>query len=446
MRDVPVEKVAPYAAEDADVTLRLYHFLRPQIEERSLGSLFYDLEMPLMEVLMAMEQEGVALNTAELRTVATDMEARLSVLEKDIYESAGVEFNINSPKVVGEVLFDRLGLGSKHKKTKTGNYATGEEILQKLKSEHPVVEMILRYRGLRKLLSTYVEALPELINPATGRIHTTYNQTVAATGRLSSTNPNLQNIPIRDDDGREIRKAFTAHDPQTDVFVSADYSQIELRLMAHLCGDEALVEAFRTGQDIHAATAAKIFGVALDEVTSEMRRRAKTANFGIIYGISSFGLSERLSIPRKEASELIDGYFASYPKVKAYMDKVIAEAREKGYVETILGRRRYLKDIHAGNAVVRGYAERNAVNAPIQGSAADIIKLAMVRISERLEKEALGAKMILQVHDELNFSCPKAELDRLSVIIREEMEGVCPSLSVPLTVDIGSGDNWLQAH
>lgn len=446
MRDVPVEKVAPYAAEDADVTLRLYHFLRPQIEERSLGSLFYDLEMPLMEVLMAMEQEGVALNTAELRTVATDMEARLSVLEKDIYESAGVEFNINSPKVVGEVLFDRLGLGSKHKKTKTGNYATGEEILQKLKSEHPVVEMILRYRGLRKLLSTYVEALPELINPATGRIHTTYNQTVAATGRLSSTNPNLQNIPIRDDDGREIRKAFTAHDPQTDVFVSADYSQIELRLMAHLCGDEALVEAFRTGQDIHAATAAKIFGVALDEVTSEMRRRAKTANFGIIYGISSFGLSERLSIPRKEASELIDGYFSSYPKVKAYMDKVIAEAREKGYVETILGRRRYLKDIHAGNAVVRGYAERNAVNAPIQGSAADIIKLAMVRISERLEKEALGAKMILQVHDELNFSCPKAELDRLSVIIREEMEGVCPSLSVPLTVDIGSGDNWLQAH
>lgn len=446
MRDVPVEKVAPYAAEDADVTLRLYHFLRPQIEERALGSLFYDLEMPLMEVLMAMEQEGVTLNTAELRTVATDMEARLAVLEKEIYESAGVEFNINSPKVVGEVLFDRLGLGSKHKKTKTGNYATGEEILQKLKSEHPVVEMILRYRGLRKLLSTYVEALPELINPATGRIHTTYNQTVAATGRLSSTNPNLQNIPIRDDDGREIRKAFTAHHPQTDIFVSADYSQIELRLMAHLCGDEALVEAFRTGQDIHASTAAKIFGVALDEVTSEMRRRAKTANFGIIYGISSFGLSERLGIPRKEASELIDGYFASYPKVKAYMDKVIAEARERGYVETILGRRRYLKDIHAGNAVVRGYAERNAVNAPIQGSAADIIKLAMVRIAERLRREGLEAKMILQVHDELNFSCPKTELDRLSVIIREEMEGVCPSLSVPLTVDIGSGDNWLQAH
>lgn len=446
MRDVPVEQVAPYAAEDADVTLRLYHFLRPQIEERALGSLFYDLEMPLMEVLMAMEQEGVALNTAELRTVAADMEARLAVLEREIYENAGMEFNINSPKVVGEVLFDHLGLGSKHKKTKTGNYATGEEILQKLKNEHPVVEMILRYRGLRKLLSTYVEALPALINPATGRIHTTYNQTVAATGRLSSTNPNLQNIPIRDDDGREIRKAFTAHHPQTDIFVSADYSQIELRLMAHLCGDEALVEAFRTGQDIHAATAAKIFGVALDEVTSEMRRRAKTANFGIIYGISSFGLSERLGIPRKEASELIDGYFTSYPKVKAYMEKVIAEAREKGYVETILGRRRYLKDIHAGNAVVRGYAERNAVNAPIQGSAADIIKLAMVRIADRLKREGLEAKMILQVHDELNFSCPKAELERLSVIVREEMEGVCPSLSVPLTVDMGSGDNWLQAH
>lgn len=446
MRDVPVEKVAPYAAEDADITLRLYHFLRPQIEERGLRDLFYDLEMPLMEVLMAMEQEGVALNTDELHTVAKDMEARLSVLEKEIYESAGVEFNINSPKLVGEVLFDHLGLGSKHKKTKTGNYATGEEILQKLKAEHPVVEMILRYRGLRKLLSTYVEALPQLINPSTGRIHTTYNQTVAATGRLSSTNPNLQNIPIRDDDGREIRKAFTAHDPETDIFVSADYSQIELRLMAHLCQDEALVEAFRTGQDIHAATAAKIFGVSIDEVSSEMRRRAKTANFGIIYGISAFGLSERLGIPRKEASELIEGYFASYPKVKAYMDKVVSEARERGYVETILGRRRYLKDIHAGNAVVRGYAERNAVNAPIQGSAADIIKLAMVRIAGRLRHEGLSAKMILQVHDELNFSCPKAELDRLSALIREEMEGVCPSLSVPLTVDIGTGENWLQAH
>lgn len=446
MRDVPVEKVAPYAAEDADITLRLYHFLRPQIEERGLRDLFYDLEMPLMEVLMAMEQEGVALNTDELHTVAKDMEARLSVLEKEIYESAGEEFNINSPKVVGEVLFDRLGIGSKHKKTKTGNYATGEEILQKLKAEHPVVEMILRYRGLRKLLSTYVEALPQLINPSTGRIHTTYNQTVAATGRLSSTNPNLQNIPIRDDDGREIRKAFTAHDPETDIFVSADYSQIELRLMAHLCQDEALVEAFRTGQDIHAATAAKIFGVSIDEVSSEMRRRAKTANFGIIYGISAFGLSERLGIPRKEASELIEGYFASYPKVKAYMDKVVSEARERGYVETILGRRRYLKDIHAGNAVVRGYAERNAVNAPIQGSAADIIKLAMVRIAGRLRHEGLSAKMILQVHDELNFSCPKAEFDRLSALIREEMEGVCPSLSVPLTVDIGTGENWLQAH
>lgn len=446
MRQVPVEKVAPYAAEDADVTLRLYHFLHPQIEDRGLSELFYNLEMPLMEVLMAMEQEGVALNTDELSAVAKDMERRLSILEREIYDSTGVEFNINSPKIVGEVLFEHLGLGDKHKKTKTGNYATSEDVLQKLKYEHPAVDMILRYRGLRKLLSTYVESLPELVNPSTGRIHTTYNQTVAATGRLSSTNPNLQNIPIRDDDGREIRKAFTAHDPSTEVFVSADYSQIELRLMAHLCQDEALIEAFRSGEDIHAATAAKIFGVPLTEVTSEMRRRAKTANFGIIYGISSFGLSERLGIPRKEASELITGYFASYPKVKAYMEKVVADAREKGYVETILGRRRYLKDIHARNAVVRGYAERNAVNAPIQGSAADIIKLAMIHIARRLKNEGLSARMILQVHDELNFSCPKSELGLLSALIVEEMESVCPSLSVPLTVEVGSGDNWLEAH
>ncbi len=445
MRDVPVEKVAPYAAEDADITLRLYHFLEPQIRERHLESLLYDLEMPLMSVLMAMEQEGVTIDTDELKTVAHDLEGRLLQLEKEIHASAGVEFNINSPKVVGEVLFETLGIGSKHKKTKTGNYATGEEVLQKLTGEHPVVEMILRYRGLRKLLSTYVEALPQLINPGTGRIHTTYNQTVAATGRLSSTNPNLQNIPIRDEDGREIRKAFIANHPD-EIFVSADYSQIELRLMAHLSGDEALTDAFRSGKDVHAATASKIYGIPLEEVTSEMRRRAKTANFGIIYGISSFGLSERLSIPRKEASELIAGYFASYPKVKEYMDRVISEAREKGYVETILGRRRYLKDIHAGNAVVRGYAERNAVNAPIQGSAADIIKLAMVHIARRLKEENLRSKMILQVHDELNFSVPVGEYDRLVTIVREEMEGVCPGLSVPLTVDIGKGNNWLEAH
>jgi DNA polymerase-1 len=406
--------------------------------------LFYEIEMPLVYVLADMEYTGVTLDTEALKESTEYVASRILELENEIYDLAGMEFKINSTKQVGEVLFERLKLDEKAKKTKSGSYSTSEDILDKLKAKHPIIGKILEYRGLKKLLSTYMEALPELINPQTGRIHTSYNQAVTSTGRLSSTNPNLQNIPIRDEMGKVIRKAFVPNESGC-TFFSADYSQIELRIMAHLSKDVNMIEAFRSGEDIHAATAAKIYGVDIKDVTSDMRRKAKTANFGIIYGISVFGLAERLDIPRTEAKELIDGYFLTYPGVKAYIDESINIAKEKGYAETIYNRRRYLPDINSGNAIVRGYAERNAVNAPIQGSAADIIKVAMIRIFNRFEKEGLKSKMILQVHDELNFSVPEDELSKVREIVLEEMENVV-KLSVPMIADCGSGKNWLEAH
>lgn len=449
MSELSPEEIAPYAAEDADITLQLYHYLRPLIDgDESHKKLFYDIEMPLMSVLMSMEVEGVRLDAAMLRETLTDLKKKLRQIEQMIIESVdGYTFNVNSPREVGILLFEQLALVDRPKKTKTGQYSTNEEELEKLLDKHPVIGLILKYRGLKKLISTYIEPLPGLINPMTGRIHTHYNQTVTSTGRLSSNDPNLQNIPVRDDEGKEVRRAFTAHHPNSgDIFVSADYSQVELRLMAHLSQDDALLEAFRSGMDVHAITASHIFRVPVEKVTSEQRRRAKTANFGIIYGISSFGLSSRLSISRKEASELIQGYFASFPKVKEYMSNIIKQAQDMGYVETILGRRSYLPDILSRNSVVRGYAERFAINAPIQGSAADIIKLAMINIARRLRAENYESRMILQVHDELCFSVVPEEKDRLMSMVREEMEGVYPDIRVPLTVDVGVGENWLEAH
>ncbi|MDO5035684.1 MAG: DNA polymerase I [Porphyromonas sp.] len=448
MRDLAPDKVAPYAAEDADVTLQLYEALLPELKEKELEKLYYELEMPLMEVLMRMEQTGVKLDAKSLVEVMDELNKQLSDLEQRIYQSVGgMQFNINSPREVGVVLFEELALDAKPKKTKTGQYSTSEEVLEKISHRHPIVGMILEYRGLRKLINTYVEPLPGLVNSQTGRIHTTYNQTVTATGRLSSTDPNLQNIPVRDSNGREIRRSFTSLYPDRgDLFVSADYSQIELRLMAHFSEDPHLIEAFEKGADIHTLTAAKIYHLDEEEVTPELRRRAKTANFGIIYGISAFGLSNRLSIPRGEASDLIRGYFEAYEGVQEYMERAKEQARELGYVETLLGRRRYLPDINSKNAVVRGYAERNAINTPLQGSAADIIKLAMLRIDQRLRTEQMRSQMFMQVHDELNFSVPKDELEPLMKLVEEEMEGVCPELRVPLVVDVGWGDNWLEAH
>ena len=399
--------------------------------------------MPLVRVLAEMEFGGVRIDTEALRRSSAILTEKLAGTEQEIYTLAGVPFNISSARQVGEILFERLKIDEKARKTKTGQYSTTEEVLEKLRYRHPIVDKILEYRGLRKLLSTYIDALPELINPSTGKIHTSFNQTITATGRLSSSNPNLQNIPIRDDEGREIRRAFIPE--EGELFFSADYSQIELRIMAHLSGDPAMTEAFVSGQDIHAATAAKIYKVNIDEVSKEMRRKAKTANFGIIYGISTFGLAERLNIPRSEAKQLIDGYFETFPQVKAYMEQSIETARQKGYVETLNGRKRMLPDINSHNSVVRGYAERNAINAPIQGSAADIIKIAMVRIFERFEKEGLQAKMILQVHDELNFSVPINEIDVVTRIVKEEMEQAAV-LRVPLIADTGTGSNWLEAH
>ena len=399
--------------------------------------------MPLVRVLAEMEIGGVRIDTEALRRSSAILTEKLAGTEQEIYTLAGVPFNISSARQVGEILFERLKIDEKARKTKTGQYSTTEEVLEKLRYRHPIVDKILEYRGLRKLLSTYIDALPELINPSTGKIHTSFNQTITATGRLSSSNPNLQNIPIRDDEGREIRRAFIPE--EGELFFSADYSQIELRIMAHLSGDPAMTEAFVSGQDIHAATAAKIYKVNIDEVSKEMRRKAKTANFGIIYGISTFGLAERLNIPRSEAKQLIDGYFDTFPQVKAYMEQSIETARQKGYVETLNGRKRMLPDINSHNSVVRGYAERNAINAPIQGSAADIIKIAMVRIFERFEKEGLQAKMILQVHDELNFSVPINEIDVVTRIVKEEMEQAAV-LRVPLIADTGTGSNWLEAH
>jgi DNA polymerase-1 len=399
--------------------------------------------MPLVPVLVNLECNGVLLDVDSLKQSSTHFTQRLQEIEEEIYALANTSFNIASPKQVGEVLFDQLKITSKAKKTKTGQYVTSEEVLESLRTKHPVVEKILEHRGLKKLLGTYVDALPLLINQETGRIHTSFNQAVTATGRLSSSNPNLQNIPIRDEDGKEIRKAFIPD--EACEFFSADYSQIELRIMAHLSGDENMIDAFRSGHDIHAATAAKIYKVPIEEVTSDMRRKAKTANFGIIYGISVFGLAERMNVPRAEAKELIEEYFQTYPKIKAYMDQSIQVAQEHGYVETIFHRKRYLPDINSRNATVRGYAERNAINAPIQGSAADIIKVAMAHIYQRFEAEGIQAKMILQVHDELNFSVPVSEKEKVQQIVIEEMERAYP-MQVPLRADCGWGKNWLEAH
>jgi DNA polymerase-1 len=399
--------------------------------------------MPLIQVLACMERNGVILNQEELKKITANLRDDIIALENEIYKLAGTEFNISSPKQLGDILFIKLKLDDKARITKTKQFITSEEILQRLSHKHPIVDKVLEYRGLKKLLSTYVDALPLLIDKKTGRIHTSFNQAVTATGRLSSNNPNLQNIPVRDERGREIRKAFVP--AEGHIFFSADYSQIELRLMAHLSHDKSMISDFLSGNDIHTSTAAKIFGVELKDVTREMRGKAKTANFGIIYGISSFGLSERLTIGRKEAKDLIDGYFSSYPGVKAYMDESIRKAREKGFVTTMFGRRRYLPDIHSRNQVVRGNAERNAINAPIQGSAADIIKIAMVRIHEKLKSERYKSKMILQVHDELIFEVLESELEKLKSMVLFEMSNAV-KLSIPLKVDWGTGRNWLEAH
>ncbi|MCQ2338591.1 MAG: DNA polymerase I [Paludibacteraceae bacterium] len=443
MRDVPVSKVAEYAAEDADVTLKMYHILMPQLDEYGVMPLYRNVEMPLVSVLARMEMCGVLIDDFVLAQTGEQMNGELDDIEREIKKLAGDSINISSPRQVGELLFDTLHLVDKPKKTKTGQYVTDEETLEQLRNLHPVVGKILEYRGVKKLLSTYIEALPRLINPKTGRVHTSFNQTVTATGRLSSSNPNLQNIPVRGEQGREIRKAFIPTDGWR--FISADYSQVELRLMAHFSQDENLLKAFRDDKDVHSATASTLFGVGIDDVTSDMRRRAKTINFGIIYGMSVFGMSERMSISRAEAKNFIDSYFANFSGVKRYMDDAIEKAKLNGYVETLLHRRRYLPDINSKNGNVRGFAERNAINAPIQGTAADIIKIAMVRIDERLRRENMRAEMILQVHDELNFNCPPDEVERLKVILREEMEGAY-QLDVPLRVDIGEGDNWLEAH
>ncbi len=443
MADLPPAEVCDYACEDADVTLRLKEPLKKEMEENALTGVFEEIEMPLMPVLAQMERNGVRIDTGILSETGQLFNKRLQALEEDIYKDAGHPFTVTSPKQVGTVLFEELRLNDRARKSKTGQYSTGEEVLEKLRDKHPIVGKILAFRALKKLIGTYIEALPKLINPNTGHIHTSFNQAVTATGRLSSSKPNLQNIPVRGDDGREVRKAFVAEEGCR--FFSADYSQIELRIMAHLSGDERLIQDFRDGRDIHAATAARIYKKPIEEITRDERRKAKTANFGIIYGISAFGLAERMEVSRQEAKELIDNYFLTYPAVREYMDKSVEAAREKGYIETIFGRRRYLPDITSRNAVVRGYAERNAINAPIQGTAADIIKIAMVRVARRFKEEEIRSKMILQVHDELNFSVLPEEEQRVRDIVIEEMEHAC-TLSVPLIADCGIGDNWLEAH
>lgn len=443
MRDLAPSEICDYACEDADITLALMAPLAQAMKEAEVESVFHDIEMPLLPVLARMEQTGVCLDTAALDETEGQLRHRMEQIEREVYDLAGEEFVLTSPKQVGEVLFDKLRITDKAKKTKTGQYQTSEEVLESLKSKHPIVEKILAHRGLKKLLSTYVEALPKLINPRTGRLHTSFNQAVTATGRLSSSNPNLQNIPVRGDDGREIRRAFV---PATGcTFLSADYSQIELRLMAHLSQDEAMIADFRAGADIHAATAARLFGKPIEEVSRDERRKAKTANFGIIYGISTFGLSERMNVSRAEAKELIDSYFSTYPRVQEYMAECVERARSLGYITTQFGRRRYLADINSRNATVRGFAERNAVNAPIQGTAADIIKRAMVAIDRRLAAEGLQAEMMLQVHDELNFSVPLDQLERTRQVVVEEMEAAF-TMSVPLVAECGHGENWLVAH
>ena len=443
MRDLSPTDIYEYAAEDADITLRLKNVLKPRLKELGVEELFWNIEMPLVRVLADMELNGVCLDTEALQDTSKIFTERMKQYEQEIYKEAGEEFNISSPKQVGDILFGKLQIMDKPKKTKTGQYVTSEEVLQSLESKSPIVRNILNYRGMKKLLSTYIDALPKLINPRTGHIHTSFNQALTATGRLSSSDPNLQNIPVRTDDGKEIRKCFIPEDGC--LFFSADYSQIELRIMAHLSEDENMMEAFREGHDIHRATAAKIWHVYIDKVTDAQRKKAKQANFGIIYGITTYGLAQRMDIPNGEAKELIEGYFRTFPKVQAYMEHAKEEARAKGYAETLFHRHRYLADINSRNATVRGFAERNAINAPIQGTEADIIKVAMVRIWERFKKEGIRSKMILQVHDELNFSVFPEEREQVERIVIEEMQNAYP-LNVPLIADAGWGKNWLEAH
>ncbi len=444
MRGVPLELLKEYATEDADITLQLKDVFEPMLHEAALLDLFNEIEIPLIPVLASMETEGVNLDSDALNSFSTELGTEINKLNDQIQEMAGLQFNVSSPKQLGDVLFLRMKIVDKAKKTKSGQYSTGEDVLAKLENKHPIIRAILDYRSLTKLKSTYVDALPLLVNPRTGRIHTSYNQTVAATGRLSSTNPNLQNIPIRTEKGREIRKAFVPRNADY-ILLAADYSQIELRIIASLSGDEAMKQAFRDGIDIHTATAAKVYNVPIEEVSKDMRRNAKGVNFGIIYGISAFGLSENIGISRKEAAEIIDNYFTNYPSIKAFMDNTIAFAKKNGYVETIKGRRRYLNDINSANAVVRGFAERNAINAPIQGSSADMIKVAMINIHQRMLEKNMRSKMILQVHDELVFDAHRDEVEELKVMVEKEMREAV-ALDVPIVVDMNTGENWLQAH
>ncbi len=444
MREVPVELVKEYAAEDADITLQLYEKLMPFLKENGVEKLFYEIEMPLVPVLSRMEANGVRIDTENLQQISEAFGIEIHKIEEEIYKAAGMPFNIASPKQLGEVLFERLRIDEKAKKTKTGQYATGEDVLQKLSHKHPIIQMILDYRSFTKLKSTYLDALPALVNPKDGLIHTSYNQAVTATGRLSSNNPNLQNIPVRTEKGREIRRAFVPRSPEYTL-LAADYSQIELRIIAHLSQDPAMVADFNLGHDIHAATAAKVFHVPMDQVTKEQRSRAKAVNFGIIYGMSAFGLAERMELSRSEAANIIKKYFEEYAGIKEYMNRSIALARERGYAETILGRRRYLRDINGANSVVRGFAERNAINAPIQGSSADMIKIAMIGIHQELERLKMQSKMILQVHDELVFDAHLDELDTLKAIVNDKMVNALP-LSVPVVVEMNTGANWLEAH
>lgn len=443
MRDLTPAEVCDYACEDADITLRLKNKLEKELKSEGVEKLFYEIEMPLVPVLAYMERNGARIDSASLAETSALFSHRLHEIEEEIFQLSGEPFNISSPRQVGEILFGKLKIVEKPKKTKTGQFVTSEEVLTQVQNRHPIVKKILQHRGLKKLLSTYVDTLPTLVNPATGKIHTSYNQTVTATGRLSSSNPNLQNIPIRDEDGKEVRKAFV---PEKDeLFLSADYSQIELRIMAHLSGDKNMIEDFRSGHDIHAATAAKIYKKPIEEVTKDERRKAKVANFGIIYGISVFGLAERMNVDRREAKELIDNYFATYTGVHDYIEKCKEEAKKRGYVETLFGRKRFLPDINSSNAVVRGYAERNAINAPIQGSAADIIKVAMINIYRRMKEQNMHSTMILQVHDELNFSIAEEEKESMLTLVLEEMQQAI-AMSVPLIADYGWGNNWLEAH
>jgi DNA polymerase I len=444
MRDVELEKIKDYAAEDADVTLRLKEKFEPKLTQNELNKLFTEVELPLIKVLAEMEREGINLDVHALNELSSQLQVDITSVEKEIQELAGTRFNVSSPKQVGEILFEYLKIVDKPKKTKTGQYATGEDVLSKLEKSHPIVPRILDYRELVKLKNTYVDTLPTLVHPRTGRIHTSFNQVVAVTGRLSSDNPNLQNIPIRTERGRQIRRAFIPRDPR-HILLSADYSQIELRIVASISGDPNLCEAFRMNKDIHTATAAKVFGVPESEVTKEMRYKSKSVNFGIIYGQGPFGLAENLNIPRAEAKQLIDNYFREYPSIREYMDDQMEFARRKGYVQTLLGRKRWLRDINSANATVRGFAERTAINAPIQGSAADMIKVAMINIYKALESQNLKTKMLLQVHDELVFDVYMPELEIVRPLVEQHMREALP-LKVPVEVGVGVGDNWLAAH